>query len=163
MKSTVSTALITISVAVMASVASAQIPVVGGPVDLDAMLLVARCAQAGVPSDEVPMTACVQDAKTRTYRTLQQPPTRDALVKALTSIRVQAPVVVEDTRRYEQSAAGKNTPIEGKLVMRSGNTCAWQSYAPPVSGQPGVDTAQGSFDCDAHGVPIQASDWTTLQ
>lgn len=151
-------ALVAISVAVTASVASAQIPVVGGPVDLDAMLVVERCVQAGVPSEEVPMTACVQDAKTRAYRTLQQPPTRDALVKALTSIRVQAPVVVEDTRRYKTSAAGKNAPIEGELVMRSGNTCAWQRYASPAPGQPGVDTSQGSFECDARGVPIRASE-----
>jgi len=139
-----------------AASAQAQIPVVGGPVDVFALVLAQRCVSAGVPKEEIPVLACVDDARNRVLESLRLHADQTDYAEAMSRINVVVPVVVTDSRTFVDSGSGR-LPVTGALVMRAGKTCAWQSYSAVKKSTvktPQVETEQGTFLCGEDGVRL---------
>lgn len=141
------------------SVIHAQIPVVGGPVDIDGAVLTQRCIDAGVARENVSLRACVEDARSRAMQSvgLSAPP--GTYRSALSSVSVAVPVVAKDSRTFLESASGR-FPVSGTLVMKAGNTCAFQTYSiekpfanDPMQ-EPRIESKQGTFSCSSDGSPL---------
>lgn len=139
-----------------AASAQAQIPVVGGPVDVFAVVLMQRCVSAGVPNEEIPVLACVDDARNRVLESLRLHADQTDYAEAMSRINVVVPVVVKDSRTFADSASGR-LPVSGSLVMRAGKTCAWQTYSTVKNSTgkaPQIETERGTFSCDKDGVRL---------
>jgi hypothetical protein len=136
-------------------------------VDFEAVRLGAVCEKIGV-TGEIPLIACVADMRDQaSVRADGAGRSRDGYARyeaALQQAVPSMPVVISDTRAFGASVgSGLSVPIYGKLLVRAGRMCEWQSYesktVAPASGvgraDVDVDTMQGGFACNENGSPLR--------
>lgn len=146
----------------VATSAFAQIPVVGGAVDLAVVFAASRCSHEFKSASSEELDACVFDIRNQAETQLKKTTDHSQTTyrEALESAVLHRPVTVADTRQYDLRKS--SAAVSGQLIVSTGGTCYQTLYGPwRASGVRNgfwydgyVETSRRSYPCRVDGNPI---------